>query len=338
MTEAPGTAALAAAFGLTEVSDDSLSPWSPVHRAIASDGPAVVVKRTSSRAEAMASWTRALAAAGVPVVTPEPLEKPNPQRVGEEQFVVYPFVPGRPYDVATDSATLGDLLGRLHAADVPAEVLGGLRDYAFPETEREDVDGDLETLSARLPAMLGPEEGERAVAAVRALAERWWVTALPALKAADAAGELPRAGVSSDYKAANVVIGQEGPVLVDPDNGGHEPRLFDLAMAAVLLHHESPSAPARLQDAREWDAFVRAYLAHVELTERERELWPHAVDHMLWEEGTWALEDNDEDAWADIRQGGYLRALAVAVPEDFPLPRRGAGGLPASAESGAAHG
>lgn len=77
----------------------------------------------------------------------------------------------------------------------------------------------------------------------------------------------------------------------------------------------------RLQDAGEWDAFARAYLAHVDLTERERELWPHAVAHMLWEEGTWALEDNDADAWADPRQGGYLRALAVATPEDFPLPR-----------------
>lgn len=59
----------------------------------------------------------------------------------------------------------------------------------------------------------------------------------------------------------------------------------------------------------------------MDLTERERELWPHAVAHMLWEEGTWALEDNDADAWADPRQGGYLRALAVATPEDFPLPR-----------------
>ncbi|SJN21935.1 hypothetical protein FM125_03860 [Micrococcus lylae] len=93
------------------------------------------------------------------------------------------------------------------------------------------------------------------------------------------------------------------------------------AMAAVLLHNESASAPGRLQDAGEWDAFARAYLAHVDLTERERELWPHAVDHMLWEEGTWALEDNDADAWADPRQGGYLRGLTVATPEDFPLPR-----------------
>ena len=144
---------------------------------------------------------------------------------------------------------------------------------------------------------------------------------MPTLKAADAAGELPRTGVSSDYKAANVVIAEDGPTLVDPDNGGKEPRLFDLAMAAVLLHNESASAPGRLQDAGEWDAFARAYLVHVDLTERERELWPHAVDHMLWEEGTWVLEDNDADAWADPRQGGYLRALTVATPEDFPLPR-----------------
>ncbi len=321
MTDSPRPADLAAAFGLTGVRDESLSPWSPVHRAAAATGAPVVVKRTAARADAMAAWTRALAAYGVPVVTPQPLEAPNPQTIGEEQFVVYPFVEGRPYDAAVDSAALGDLLGRIHAAEVPADVLGALRSYEFPDTGRDDVDDDLETLAGRLPEMIGAEEGKRAVAAVRALADRWWGSALPALRAADAAGELPRTGVSSDYKAANVVISEAGPVLVDPDNGGHEPRLFDLAMAAVLLHNESPSAPARMQDPGEWDAFVRAYLGHVELTDRERALWPYAVDHMLWEEGTWALEDNDADAWDDPRQGGYLRALAVATPEDFPLPR-----------------
>lgn len=321
MSTSPSPADLTAAFGLTEVSADSLSPWSPVHRAVSPDGRAVVVKKTAGRADAMAAWTRALAETGVRVVTPVRLERSNPQQIGEEWYVVYPFVAGRPYDAAADSAALGDLLGRIHAAELPADVLGALRDYEFPETGRDDVDGDLETLSEKLPEMMGAEEGARAVAAVRALADRWWDTALPTLKAADAAGELPRTGVSSDYKAANVVIAEDGPTLVDPDNGGNEPRLFDLAMAAVLLHNESASAPGRLQDAGEWDAFARAYLAHVDLTERERELWPHVVDHMLWEEGTWALEDNDADAWADPPPG-RLPARAH---------RRDPGGLPAAA-------
>ena len=328
MNRSPSPADLAAAFGLESVQAESLSPWSPVHRGRArltraTEPVDVVVKltaRSAERAAAMAAWTRALAAAGVPVVAPVDLPVPNPAPLGAEGhwYVVYPYVAGRPAGHG-DAAALGDLLGRLHAAPVPAQVLADLRPYAFPQTSREDVEGDVQTLRERLPAELGPEEGARAVAAVEDLGRRWFERVHPALRAADAEDPLPRTGVSSDFKAGNVVMAESGPVLVDPDNGGCEPRLFDLAMAAVLLHHDSPAAPGRLPTRHELAAFFAAYGTHVRLTARERALWPLAVDHMLWEEGTWALEDSDTAAYADARQGGYLRALATATPEDLPL-------------------
>ena len=156
---------------------------------------------------------------------------------------------------------------------------------------------------------------------MRSMAERCWSTALPALRAADHADPLPRAGVSSDCKAGNLVFVDAMPVLVDPDNGGVEPRIFDLALAVILFHNECTTAPGRLLDLDEWTRFASAYLRHVTLSQRERDLWPLALDHMLWEEGTWVLQDNDEDAWADARQGVQLLDLALTAPARYPLPQ-----------------
>lgn len=181
-------------------------------------------------------------------------------------------------------------------------------------------DNDLLTLSGVINTYLGGH-APTANAMLCELAERWWSTSLPALRHADDIDPLPRTGVSSDYKASNLVFGETGvPVLVDPDNGGLEPRILDLAMAVVLFHNECPTAPDRLFTSQEWTTFATAYLHHIELTPAERELWPAALDHILWEEGTWALEDNDAEAWTNIRQGGYLRDLAVTKPDRYPLP------------------
>lgn len=334
----PDTQTLRRAFDLAEIEERSLSPWASVHRARTIDGQLVVVKRTAPdgpRAAAMADWTRALAAAGLPVVTPVDLVAANPREVPADSdgdsdgggdtpdwWVVYPYVAGRAYaGTPEDVRAAGDLLGRLHAVELPAVLADRLRPYAWTEATREDLERDLSTLDTVF-AQHVPDRAGEASRSVRSLAERWWTSALPALLAADEAEPLPRAGVTSDYKAANLVwaTGAERPVLVDPDNGGFEPRVLDLALALVLFHHECPTAPGRLLTTEEWERFATAYLRHVDLTEREREVWPAALDHMLWEEGTWALEDNDAAAWADPRQGAQLLDLALASPERYPLP------------------
>lgn len=310
----PTASRLAGAFGLDDVEDASLTRWATVHRATA-DGAPVVVKRTAAtgeRAAAMAGWTRAVEAAGVAVVSPADLDEPNPQQVGKDWWVVYPWVEGTAYAGRTAQvAQAGEFLGRLHAIGVDSS---GLRPYAWPETERSDMEADLTTLEG----VLGAQDASVGVATLTELGTRWWEESLPALRAAHQ--ELARTGVSSDYKANNLVFTDGGPVLVDPDNGGSEPRLFDLAMAVVLFHAECDGAPGRLFSQDEWMTFATAYLAHVELTPAERELWPAALDHMLWEEGSWVIEDNDDAAWADPRQRGYLLDLAVATPGRYPLP------------------
>lgn len=313
--ETPSTADLAAAFRLRHIEDNSLTRYARVYRAISGDGAPVVVKRTpgdAGRTRALVAWTEALAAADVPVVTPVPLPTPNPREIDGEHWVVYPWVSGDGFRGALEQIELaGDFLGRMHAAAVPTE---GLRAYHWPDTGWDDVATDLETLDGILAAHDGADQ----IANVRELGRRWWEESLPALRAAEQT--LIRTAVSSDYKANNLIFTTAGPVLVDPDNGGLEPRLFDLALALTLFHNECPDAPGRLFTAEEWRTFAAAYFRHVQWSKAERDLWPAALDHMLWEEGTWVLEDNDEAAWADARQRAFLLDLAAAGPERYPLP------------------
>ena len=319
MTDLP---LIARTFGLRDVHPESLTKWAAVHRARSSTGLDVVVKRTSKTyPEGIAAWTSALAAAGLPVVSPVGLGRPNPAQLGEDWWVVYPYVDGRPYvGGVEDAAAAGDLLGRLHAVEVPVSIASGLRPYRFPTATYEEGLADLATLNRHLPAALGVGRAEPLLAELSALYERWWATALPRLIEADATDPLPRTAVCSDYRATNLVRIGAGFVLVDPDNGGWEPRLFELAMAVVLMHREAATAPGRMLSEDEWQAFASAYLRHVRLTAPERELWPLAVDHMLWEEGTWALEDTDIGWWTDPREQGYLVDLCRTGPDRYQLP------------------
>ena len=315
---------LKAAFGLASIESESLTPWATVLRARTADGTEAVVKVTATkpeRAAAMADWTRALVKHGVPIVAPLPLAAENPQRIGDEWWVVYPFIEGRPYaGGVADARAAGDLLGRIHAAPVSDAVLNAMRQYEFTDADYDDSHDDLVTLQEELPKHLGGAAA-LVLSGVADLLDRWWNAALPALKSADEEEPLPRAALSSDYRSTNIVFDQQRAfVLVDPDNGGVEPRLFELAMALVLFHREAATAPGRMFSETEWHAFCEGYETHVTLTERERELWPHAVDHMLWEEGTWALEDTDADGWANPRERGYLTDLANVTPERYPLP------------------
>lgn len=311
------------AFSLASISDTSLTPWATVLRCTTAAGAEAVVKVTARkphRADAMAAWTRELAAQGVPVVAPLELNAPNPQRIGDAWWVVYPFIDGRPYEGGeADAHAAGDLLGRIHTAEVTETTGAALRQYEYPDGDLDDAHGDLETLQEQLPQHLG-DDAKPMLEAVEALLHRWWNTALPALKAAEEREPLPRAALSSDYRSTNIIYRDGEVVLVDPDNGGVEPRLYELAMALVLFHREAATAPGRMFDEAEWRAFCAGYFAHVTFTDRERELWPHAIDHMLWEEGTWALEDTDAAGWANPRERGYLIDMATVTPDRYPLP------------------
>ncbi|WP_150460143.1 phosphotransferase enzyme family protein [Nesterenkonia ebinurensis] len=309
------TGELAEGFRLSGMHAESLTRFARVYRAQTAAGEDIVVKRTpgdAGRTEALMRWTRSLDHAGIAVVIPAGLDVANPQEIHGEHWVVYPWIDGAPYTGTEGQIRqAGDYLGRMHAVEVPTQ---GMRTYSYPDSDYSEVVSDCRTLEG----VLSSQGDTEAIEVIRELGRRWWQESLPGLKKHD--DELPRTAVSSDFKANNLLYTEGGPVLVDPDNGGVEPRIFDLALALVLFHNEGDGAPGRLFTDSEWETFSRAYLRHVQLTDRERELWSAALDHMLWEEGTWVLEDNDAAAWADSRQRAFLLNLAHTTPESYPLP------------------
>ncbi|MEU1615848.1 phosphotransferase [Streptomyces sp. NPDC005722] len=294
----------------------SLHPHSPVFRCRVAGTEAVLKRAASpeSAATALAGWTRALAARDVPVVTPLDGPATNPARMGEEAWVAYPWVEGRPYSgTDADIEAAGDLLGRLHAhsADGPA----GVPAFTWPDHEPADLEAELDALR---PAL------ERHAPAVREAAtarlERWSRTLMTQLMPALRDGNLPHVVASMDFKANNLVYAAGGPVLVDPENAEYAPRLLDLALALLLFHTESPAAPPRPFTPREWAVFQGAYRRHCALTAAEVALWPVAVRYMQVEWGIWTLLDATEcDDWADPHQGAFLTALALAGPDDRPV-------------------
>lgn len=293
----PEVAEALALLGATDVSDQSIYPYAPVFRAQV-DGRPVVVKRTRrSTPAAIATWVRRLARDGFPVVVPVA----EPVRVESgTAWVAYPWIDGRPYRPdGADAHAVGDLLGRLHARDVPRS---GIPAFTWPEYAAGEVADDL----ARCVPMVGGALLDR----LRELAARIETELLPAMRTA----QLPWREASADWKANNLVCSASGPVLVDPDNAECLPRLLDLALAVVLFHTETPTH--RGFDADEWLAFRTGYLAHVRLTDAERELWPVALAYQQWEEGSWAVEDSD---WSDPGRADFLTDALCADANRFPL-------------------
>jgi Ser/Thr protein kinase RdoA (MazF antagonist) len=296
-SEDPEVAEALRLLGASDPSEESIYPYAPVFRASVDGRPVVVKRARRSTPEAIATWTRSLAANAFPVVTPvvEPVRDSS-----GAAWVAYPWIEGRPYRCTTeDIAAAGDLLGRLHAWDAPPS---GIPSFGWPQYAAGDVEADLAKCA---PLVSGPLR-ER----LRELAARLEPELLPPLRDAD----LPRFEASADWKANNLVYAPSGPVLVDPDNGEYLPRLLDLALAVVLFHTET--ATHRAFDAAEWAAFRAAYLAHVRLTDVERELWPVALEYQQWEEGSWAVEDSD---WSDPDRALFLADALCADATRFPL-------------------
>lgn len=310
------------AFGFELQADSappSLSPFAPVFRLANSDG-LWIVKSTQtplSRAQAIAAWTRSLAALGLSVVTPAPGFGDNPrvfQHDDQEQvWAVYPFIQGSPYQGDTAHIrTAGDLLGKIHAAGTDQDF--GLKHRATIVTiEAKEVEADTAQV-LRFTQQAFPHSVEAARAQLQMQAQRYFQQARPRL----ATTRLPVTNCSWDYKASNLVYQAAGPVLVDPDNGGRIPRAYDLAIAALLFHNEG-AGPGRVFTADEWHVFLDGYGQHVQLSELEKSSWEDILLCAWMDEALWLLQD-DETGWADPKQSGLLRSLLFADLTTFALP------------------
>lgn len=298
----------------------SIYPYAPVFRLRNADGE-WIVKRTRTplaHALAVAQWTRSLARHGIGVVTPAPGFEPNPRSLpaadGDEQaWVVYPFIAGSAYAGALrDIHAAGALLGRIHAAGMDDDCGLKLSPTVVP-IEADELAQDRDTIG-RLVSRAFPQHALAARALLAERTQRYVHQALPRMLAL----RLPLTNASWDYKAVNLVYAPGGaPVLVDPDNGGRIPRLYDLAIALLLFHNDG-AGPGRIFSTPEWLAFLAGYAEHIRLTDDEVRAWDDLLLCAWIDEALWLLRE-DEAGWHDGRQSGMLLSLLTAPLAAFAV-------------------
>lgn len=313
---------IARAFGFKVTQGEfpvSLYAYSPVYR-LSKDGQDWVLKRTAKdpkRAAALQSWLALLRESDCRVVSPEPFpgENPRPIKVGEEMemWVVYPFIQGTPYLGSEDQMRqAGTLLGQIHS--VAQKDLGLPQLQSIVPIDREVFKEDRETiLQCVRTAMPGLEN--RALNQLNQFAKQYFSAVFEEL----IQESFPQVNCTWDFKASNLIFPQgEAPHLIDPDNAGCIPRIYDLAIAALLFHNDGILAQSRALSVPQWRSLRDAYLEMVELTEQERLHWPKILLAVWMDEALWLLA-NHEDGWTNPRQEKYLADLLLIDLEQFSL-------------------
>jgi spectinomycin phosphotransferase len=246
-------------------------------------------------------WLRHVHARGARVVTAAAGFDNNPRRLADgHSWVVYPFIEGVAYTATAEQIeAAGALLAHIHVAGAFND--WGLKPMPRPPLRPRDW---MQDHAGRAAAALH-RAGFDDQAFLRLVETRW--------SAAEPPGGLPMAGGSFDFKASNLVFPSAsilGPVLVDTDHAVYLPRLYDLAIAALLFHADCAGAPARLWTQAEWLLFLRGYTRVVRLTAAEQAAWPETLrlawlDHGVWLLGNWAA------GWMSPDTAAFLRKLSL---------------------------
>lgn len=287
-------------FGF-EAEDEPLSiyPFSPVYRMIRPEGD-FIVKKTQhpiEKANRLMRYTKTLNEQGVDVVIPSKIQAENPRTFGEETYVVYPFVQGVPYTGKEwEIKEAGRLLGRIHALS-PTDNEYELDIYDVFDFTGEEVKESFQRIeqnAAPHGIKMNPILEVRLLQAVRQQEE------------------LKQAGLISvatphDFKANNLIYTPQ-PYLIDPDNAGWIPRIFDLALVLLLFNNELASAPDRTFTKQQWHLFLSGYGESVDLSLEEKINWPKALEHVFLDEVMWLMADVEED-WQNQAQRSLFDSL-----------------------------
>lgn len=292
-------------FGLEQA--QSIYAFAPVYKAWS---PAlqhwVVLKQTrntSAHAQGIQAWCTALNKHQTPCVQAIAELSPNPRYLAQHHWVVYPFLEGHPYQGSlAQIEAAGAYLGKMHQLNTSFD----LPTYSWPAQEAASLEEDrqgLLDLQSRLRCKLSPVLFE-------------WLQSHPQLREGLKQAELPHVTGSWDYKANNLIFQHDTPILIDPDAAGYLPRLLDLALAALLFHNELPSAPARMFNAEEWQAFLKGYTHHIALTPTEKSLWPQALQWMFLEEALWLLLAEGGDT-TNRHQHHFLKDVLALAQKQY---------------------
>lgn len=281
-----------------------------------------IIKRTRSpieKADALMEWTMHLKSQSIPVVTPVNFLKKNPVSHENLVWVAYPYVEGDVFQGKDQEiSSAGDLLGRIHQSSYhPNE------DFCKYLWDRKITGSDVSIVEdlSKLRDVMKENRIEGLDLTVQKYANRFHTIydEIEILLSHDKV-DLPWCCASWDYKANNLIYNNGYPTLIDPDNAGFLPRIFDLALSLILFNNEHSSASARLFTKNEWAIFLKAYLKHVTLTSVEKKNWPSVLEFMRLEEGLWLLI-HDIDGWKDPHQGCFLRNLLNADLSLFLLDK-----------------
>jgi spectinomycin phosphotransferase len=311
------------AFGFHFTSNQapvSLYPFAPVYRLRHAESE-WIVKRTQrplARGQAVAAWAQAASAHGIQLVAAAQGFGENPRAFGtqegvDEVWVVYPFIAVKAYTgTSIEIKAAGDLLGEIHTTQFP-EQFGLKTSETVVAVDASEIEPDVENILQYVHNDFPDFSLEIESMLTDRIQKYFDSSLLRMLKT-----HLPLNICSWDYKASNLIyVSSNSPILVDIDNAGYIPRLYDLAIAALLFHNEG-QGPGRLFTATEWAVFLDGYTRHVRWTEEERQSWEDVLLCAWIDEGLW-LVSNDQAGWEDPQQSQLLLSLLRTDLSTFSL-------------------
>lgn len=286
----------------------SIYAFSPVYHVKNETGD-IIIKRTQSllkHGNQLMNYINLLNQSGISVVSPISLPVENPQLIGDETYVAYPFITGKTYTSTKEEIfEAGRLLGRIHDFS-PSRNTFDLLKYDVFDFNKEEVEESVQNMEkysnkngVQINSLLLKEKLLKAVSQQNELKN----------------SSLPWVATPHDYKANNLIF-TPAPYLIDPDNASWIPRIFDLALALLLFHNELESAPKRIFTLEEWSTFISGYGEVITLTELEKEYWEKALEHVFLDEVMWLMAEVEED-WFNPSQQKLFVSLIEFMTSAF---------------------
>lgn len=259
-------------------------------------------------------WENLLIDSGVKVVAPINYEGEYYFKDEDLHWVMYPFIEGRLYNGSMeDIRKAGQLLGQIHSVSSSTEYTfeHGFHWFDYEDEFIEEVEEDFAAINKNFPDIIKMEKHKELFDSLKELVN----TKFRGLKSL----RVPYVDGVWDYKANNLVYVGNDPVLIDPDNSGFIPRVFDLALALILFHTEINGIQAKTFDVDQWNEFLKGYLKYVTLTKQELKVWHEFTRFVYVDEALWAineLEDHESD-----RQKEFMKSLLLFEPSIYKLKK-----------------
>jgi len=287
-------------FGFHE-ENKSIYKYAPVY-VHEIDKKKVIIKRTKKqvdRIEPLHTWQKKLSEKGIKTISPIEHKDKLYHTIDDDNWVVYPFIEGEKYTATKEKIyNAGELLGKVHS--ISDSVFNhGFEWENYDDEFYGDVAGDLETIPKDYPNEFNSENGKKLFEKIKSLVDNKFESIM--------SEKFPTSDSTWDYKANNLIYQVDNPVLIDTDNAGKVPRIFDLALALLLFHTNVETAPNRVLSVKEWELFLSGYKKHIHVTDNEKKHWQDMLLFVYTDEVLWTISDLADDE--SDRQKDFIKSL-----------------------------